>query len=62
MEFILYIKNLLGIVNNDPLVMYALTNLILSIFAILCFINIFWYFYIRYVLDSNMFILDKMNK
>ena len=62
MEFILYIKNLLGIVNNDPLVMYALTNLMLSLLAMLCFLNIFWYFFIIYVLDSNMFILDKMNK
>jgi hypothetical protein len=53
---------LLEIVSVDSLVMYALTNLILSLFSILCFINIFWYFFIRYVLDNNKIILEKMEK
>ena len=33
MDFVLYVKNILGVSSNDLLVLYALCNLILSFFC-----------------------------
>jgi Na+/melibiose symporter-like transporter len=62
MSFVLYVKNFLGIASNDPFVLYVVCNLILCLIAILCFINIFIYFFVLYVLENNRYILGKMDK
>lgn len=62
MKFIIYVKNLLGISSNDPMVWYVLSNLILSVIAFLSFINIFIYFFIIYILDRNIIVKEKINK
>lgn len=56
------VKNMLGIVSSDVVVLYALSNLILAVFSVLCFINIIWYFYVRYFLSENEYLLKQMKK
>ena len=56
------IKKMLGIVSSDIVVLYALSNLILAVFSVLCFINIIWYFYVRYFLSENKYLLNQMEK
>ena len=53
-----YIKELLGITTDHPIVLYALSILILSCLALLCFINIMFYFYLNYMLDKNKYISE----
>ena len=56
------VKKMLGIVSSYVVVLYALSNLILSVFSVLCFINIIWYFYVRYFLSENEYLLKLMEK
>ena len=62
MEFVLYIKNLIGITSNEPFVIYALCVLILSVIAISCFINILIYVFVNYFLSVNDNILKIINR
>lgn len=62
MEFVLYVKNLMGVSSDDPVVLYAICVLILSVIALSCFVNILGYVIVNYYLLMNNTILEKLNR
>lgn len=47
--------------NSSPVVLFACVILVLSVIALLCFINIVLYFAVLYITEHKVFI-DKINK
>ena len=62
MEFLLFVKNLLGVASDEPLVLYAIGILILVFISMTCFINILWYAYVKYFLSNNEKMLKFIEK
>ena len=62
MELLLYLKNILGVTSDEPLVLYAIGVLFLLIISITCFLNILWYIYVKYFLSNNDNMLKFIEK
>ncbi len=62
MDILVWVRNMLGVKSSAPVVLYAISNLVLALLSVLCIINIIWYFYIRYFLNNNEFLLNQMKK
>jgi uncharacterized membrane protein YdbT with pleckstrin-like domain len=62
MEYLLYLKKMLGVQSDEPIVLYAIAILGLILISMICFINILWYIYVKYLLYNNENILKRIEK